>query len=539
MKNKFKIWIPLFLGIAVAIGVIIGNFVVRASIPAEYNSQSNILKTIFSTSKLQTVMNLIDADYVEEISTDSITEDIIPQILKHLDPHSVYIPAKDLVMVNEDLEGSFSGIGVQFNIQSDTIMIISVIHDGPSEKLGILAGDRIVYVNDTLFVGDSITNEKTMNKLRGKKGTTVKLGIKRKSSEEILDFVVTRGDVPVKSIDISYMLTKDIGYIKISNFGAKTYEEFLTALAKLRYSGANKYVIDLRGNPGGYLDAAINITNEFLERGDLIVYTEGKSYARKDAYADGTGSAKQAKTAVLIDEWSASASEIFAGAIQDNDRGTIIGRRSFGKGLVQQQIPLSDGSAIRLTVARYYTPSGRSIQKPYEKGNKHDYEQDILNRFLHGEFISKDSIKISDSLRFETKNGRSVYGGGGIMADLFIPRDTLEYTPYFNKVFDLGCVYQYAFLYSDQNRQKLEQFKSWQEIYNYLQKEKVLNDFINYAEREGVKKNSAQIIKSKKLLTKYLYAYISRDILGDNAFYPILNKEDDFVQTAIKTLNKE
>jgi len=372
-----KIIIPLSIALAIIIGFIIGNTLTRRSLVNVIDRTQ-----ISSEGKIDALLNIINRQYVDSVDSNELVEQVIPKILSGLDPHSVYIPASDLQSVNEELEGSFSGIGVQFNIQNDTVMIVGVISGGPSEKLGIIPGDRIITVNDTLFTGKEITNEKVMKKLRGPKGTTVRVGIKRGEEKELLPFTIVRGDIPVSSIDIAYKITDEIGYIKVSKFGSNTYNEFLSALKRLQNEGASKFIIDLRGNSGGYLDAAIQMIDEFLEKGELIVYTKGKSEPRRNAYASGSGLFRQNPLAVLIDEWSASASEIFAGAIQDNDRGLIIGRRSFGKGLVQQQIPLRDGSAVRLTIARYYTPSGRNIQKPYE--DESSYENDIMNRYLHG-----------------------------------------------------------------------------------------------------------------------------------------------------------
>ncbi|MDA3846185.1 MAG: S41 family peptidase [Vallitaleaceae bacterium] len=538
MSNKFKIWLPLLFSVAIAIGIFIGNMLAERD---NSNANNAIFNTFFTgSSKLQTVIDLIDSEYVEDINTDSITEELMPKILAKLDPHSVYIPAKDLQTANEGLEGSFSGIGVQFNIQNDTVMVVAVINGGPSEKLGILAGDRIVTVDDSLFVGDSITNEKVVRRLRGEKGTKVKLGIKRRSAKKLIYYTVTRNDVPVKSVDVSYMLTPTIGYVKVSSFGAVTFEEFQDALAKLNHLGAQKYVIDLRGNSGGFLDAAINLVNEFLVKGSLIVYTKGKAYPRKDAYANGKGSFQESQLVVLIDEWSASASEIFAGAMQDNDRALIIGRRSFGKGLVQQQIPFNDGSAVRLTIARYYTPSGRCIQTPYKKGDSEAYEMDIVNRYLHGEMSSKDSIRMPDSLKFKTLiRGRTVYGNGGIVPDVFVPRDTLGYTPYYNRVMNMGLAYEFAFQYVDDHRAKLERFKDWELLLSYLQDQNILEKFVEFSEDNGVRRRSRHINKSKMLLQKMLFAYISRDVMGNDAFYPILNDGDNCVDAAVGQLSNK
>jgi len=460
-------------------------------------------------------------------------------LIAKLDPHSVYIPAADLENVNSELEGSFSGIGVQFNIQNDTVMIVSVISGGPSEKVGLLAGDRIVQVNDTVFVGKKVTNEKVMKKLRGPANTQVKLGVKRQGTKEILKYTVTRGQIPVNSVDVAYMIEPGVGFIKVSKFASTTYTEFLNAIADLRAKGAKRYIIDLRENSGGFMDQAINMVNEFLPANQMIVYSEGKAYPRFEAKSDGKGSCIGSPVVVMIDEFSASASEIFAGAIQDNDRGIIVGRRSFGKGLVQQQFNLSDGSAIRLTVARYFTPSGRSIQKPYVKGNTEDYEKDILNRYLHGEFDSKDSIQVADSLKFKTLKGRTVYGGGGIMPDIFVPRDTSEYTPYLNRIVNYGYLYQFAFQYTDKNRQKLNAIKGWQNMDKYLDSQNILNQFTTFAASKGVKPDSKQIAISKKFILTQLKAYITRNIQGDEGFYPLFYKDDKTVKTALEAVKKQ
>lgn len=537
MSNKWKVWLPVFFGLAIALGILIGNFIAGKSISENENDRSGLFS---KGSKIQMILDLIDAEYVEEVPLDSISETIIPKILEALDPHSVYIPAKDLALMGEDLEGSFSGIGVQFNIQQDTVMVISVISGGPSEKLGIRAGDRIISVDDSLFVGKKISNESVMRKLRGEKGSKVKLGIKRNSAAKTLSFTVTRGDVPVKSVDVAYIIEPSIGYIKISSFGAQTYNEFITAIAKVNNQGAKKYIIDLRGNPGGYMDAAINMVNEFLEKGQLIVYTEGKAYPRKDATADGNGACQNKELVVLIDEWSASASEIFAGAMQDNDRAVVIGRRSFGKGLVQQQIPFNDGSAVRLTVAKYFTPSGRCIQKPYVKGDAESYEKDILNRYMHGEFSSKDSIDNTKTIKYKTAHGRVVYDGGGIMSDIFIPRDTNNYTPYYNHVANEGWIYDFAFHFTDANRAKLIKYKDWNKLLSYLQQQPILMDFVEYVEtQKGYGRNIKQIVKSGPLIEQMIYSFIARNAIGDEAFYPILNTDDHCIEAAIKQLNKK
>ncbi len=490
------------------------------------------------TNKINEMFNYVENMYVDSLDIDKFTEDIVKDLISELDPHSAYIPAKDLEVVNSQLEGSFSGIGVQFNIQNDTIMIVGVVHGGPSERVGVLPGDRIVTVNDSVFVGDSITNEKVMSTLRGESGTEVSLGIKRASASETLHYTIVRGNIPVTSVDVAYMITPNIGVIRVNKFGETTYHEFLTSLAKLRNEGAEKYIIDLRENSGGYMDQAINMANEFLESGSLIVYSEGKAFPRFEANANGRGSFQHAPLVVLQDEFSASASEIFAGAMQDNDRGLIIGRRSFGKGLVQQQFPFSDNSALRLTVARYYTPAGRSIQKPYEMGKGDEYEMDILNRFMHGEFYTKDSIQFNDSTLYTTKNGRRVYGGGGVMPDVFIARDTVGVTPYLNEVVNKALTYQFAFQYADKHRDQLNKITDWKEMSTYLDGQNLLNEFIHFAQNKGVKPNNEQIKTSKQILNLHIKAYISRNILDDKGFFPIFFSEDNVMQAAVSELEK-
>lgn len=533
MKNKF----PIIASLALAIGVTLGVLLPRDNQAQTSQNPSEIVTPpIGSTNfnKLNYVLFLLKSMYVDSIKTDDLTEKIIPLVLEELDPHSTYVPKDEVEMANDDLEGSFSGIGVQFNIQNDTVMVVDVITGGPSEKVGILPGDRIIEVNDSVFVGKNINNTKVLKTLRGEKGTEVNVGIKRNSSDETLYFTITRGDIPVNSVDIAYPITPKVGYIKVSRFGANTYNEFVTELTKLKRLGCEEFIIDLRFNSGGYLHAAIQMINEFLEKDQLIVYTEGRSYPREDAVANGKGMFKDIPIYVLINEWSASASEIFAGAIQDQDRGIIIGRRSFGKGLVQQQVPLFDGSEVRLTIAHYYTPSGRSIQKPYEGGNLEEYENDILNRYEHGEFFSSDSIVAGDSIKYYTREGRVVYGGGGIMPDFFVPQDTTEYTDYFTEAQNKGLLYSFAFQYSDKNRNTLKKIKEYTDLCDYLDKNNINLEFYKYAESKDLDplKTSGQL-ECSSMINNLLKAYICRNILGDEAFYPILNSKDE---TIIKVL---
>jgi carboxyl-terminal processing protease len=532
MNRKYILLASIIL-LSVISGLLLGNLLARR---ASLSNISRVFSSKGMNNKVVELLSIIDNQYVDTVDVSKISEELMIDLISKLDPHSVYIPASDLENVNSELEGSFSGIGVQFNIQNDTVMIVSVISGGPSEKAGLLAGDRIVQVDDSAFVGKNINNEKVMKKLRGPSKTTVKLGVQRIGTDEMLFYTITRGEIPVNSVDIAYMIEPGVGFIRVSKFAATTYSEFLDAIAKLRNSGAKKYIIDLRENSGGYMDQAINMVNEFLPAGRMIVFSQGKAYKRSEAKSNGKGSCIDVPVMVLIDEFSASASEIFAGAIQDNDRGLIIGRRSFGKGLVQQQMDLSDGSAIRLTVARYYTPSGRSIQKHYERGKSEDYQMDIVNRFNHGEFDSKDSIHVSDTIKYKTLNGRTVYGGGGVMPDIFVPRDTTEYTPYLNKVINYGYLYQFAFQYTDRNRDAMKRMKNWQQMEKYLVEQNLLSQFEIFAAAKGVVVNREQVDKSKNIIINLLQAYITRNSLGDEGFYPLLYKNDKTVLKALEQM---
>lgn len=530
-SNKNRL-MPFLLAICLVAGILIGTFYTNHF----SGNKLGIINT--SSNKLNALLHIIDEQYVDTVSMFNLVEEAMPQILAELDPHSSYIPAKDLEAVNSDLKGSFSGIGVQFTIQDDTIHINSVIQGGPSEKVGLLAGDRIVEVDDSSFVGKIVTNSEAMRRLKGEKGSKVKLGIYRPGEKEILHFTVVRGDIPVKSIDAAYMINDKFGYVKVNKFGETTYPELLVALAQLSQANCKGMIIDLRGNTGGYMAAAIQMVNEFLPNNKLIVYTEGRKSPRENYTSNGTGSSQTMPLIVLMDEGSASASEIFAGAIQDNDRGTIIGRRSFGKGLVQQPIEFSDGSAIRLTIARYYTPSGRCIQKPYEKGNDAEYEMDIITRYEHGEFFSADSIKQNIKEIYHTSLGRTVYGGGGIMPDIFVPQDTTGMTSYYRMAATRGLIVRYTLDYTDKNRNKLKEYDTPQKMEAYLKTQNLLEKFAVYAEKKGLKRRNILMYKSKQLFEESLYGNIIYNMLGMEAYITYSNLTDKTVQKALEVLEK-
>lgn len=520
-------WVPLALAAALVVGVLIGSHFTT--------QRSNDLDR-----KLNNVLGIISNEYVDNVNMDSLVELSIPEILSNLDPHSIYFSAKDLQAANEELNGSFSGIGISFQVMADTINVIEVIPGGPAEKVGILAGDKIITVDGKPFVGKGINPNTVKDHLRGAKGSTVKLGIRRNNSAKTIYFTVRRGDIPVKSVDAAYMIEKNTGYVKVNQFGRTTYDEFITALGNLKDEGAKRYIVDLRGNGGGYMEMAILMANEFLPKDQLIVSTKGR-YRRDDSqvWSDGNGKYQDAELVVLIDEFSASASEIFAGAIQDNDRGLIVGCRSFGKGLVQKQFELPDNSAIRLTIARYYTPSGRCIQKDYKLGGIDSYDNELATRFKNGELYSRDSIKLDKSKMYRTAHGRVVYGGGGIIPDIFVPVDTSGMSSYFQAVLNAGLMQQYALLYSEKHRASLKAVKDYKSLLRVLSdNETLLNDFVNYASRNGVPARWYYIDQSRSLLLTDIKAFIARDLLGQDAFYPILNRNDRTVEAALKALNK-
>ncbi len=537
----------LFILAGVVTGIAIGLIVCQKA-----NAQRIVYQNgswHLEQTKVDRLLYLMQNAYVDSLDIDSITDEVMGELVQKLDPHSAYIPKKDLELVNSELAGSFSGIGVQFTIQQDTVRIVAVIAGGPSEGVGVLAGDKLVTVDDSTFVGKKINNEKVMRTLRGEKGTQVKLGIQRAGADGLLYYTVTRGDIPVNSVDAKFIIEGDngqwtmdngqkIGFVRVNKFSETTYKEFISALAELYSKGASRFIIDLRENSGGYMDQAIRMANEFLQRGDLIVYSEGRAYPRYEATANGGGRFKDVPLVVLIDNFSASASEIFAGAMQDNDRATIIGRRSFGKGLVQQQMPFEDGSAVRLTVARYYTPSGRCIQKPYTLGDQEDYEKDLLDRWEHGELYSADSIHLKDSTVYYTKSGRKMYGGGGIMPDVFVGRDTTLNTPWYNRCVNMAYTYQFAYRYTDEHRKQLNKYKDWQSLEKYLLSQNILREFVAFAKEKGIEPDEAQIQKSRPLMTRLLNAYIVRNILGDEGFFPLFERDDEITKVAVEQLSK-
>ena len=530
-QNKNSRLMPFLMALCVVIGILIGTFYAN-------HFSGNRLNIINSGSnRLNNLLHIIDDQYVDAVNLDSLVDKAIPQILSDLDPHSVYISAKDVQQATDDLKGSFSGIGVEFVIREDTIHIQGIIKDGPAERAGLLAGDKIVSVDDKPFVGKIVTNEEAMHRLKGKKGTKVKVGVVRYGHKAVKTFTITRDDIPQKSVSAAYMIDDSTGYIKIKNFGENTYPEMLVALAELSQEQFSNLIIDLRDNTGGYLTAATQMINEFLPGNRLIVYTEGRKSPRQEYKSDGRGTYQTIPLVVLINESSASASEIFAGAMQDNDRATIIGRRSFGKGLVQKQIGFNDGSMIRLTVARYYTPSGRCIQKPYQAGDEKGYEEDLMARYKHGEFFSQDSIKHTGPA-YHTRNGRVVYGGGGITPDIFVPEDTLGVTSYYRMASMSGLILQYAFVYTDDNRLKLNNFTEMMALAEYLDKQNLVDQFATYADKHGLQRRNLMIRKSHHLLQRYLYSRVIYNIMDEDDWIQYLNLDDKVVKKALEVFRR-
>ena len=536
-NSRNSILTPFLLSAALVLGVMIGLFAGRNSVDRRLRSLAG--EGGGPADKLDYALSLIDRYYVDPVSTDSLVEALMPDLMWYLDPHSVYIPASELAEVNMPLEGEFDGIGITFNMATDTIVVLNVIPQGPSQKAGIQNGDRIIRIDDSLVAGRKLPMDEVMRMLRGPRGTQVTVSVLRKGADELLPMTIVRDKIPVKSVDAAYMLTPEVGFLRITTFSQHTHEEMVRALAALRGEGMRKLIVDLRGNTGGYLGQPIRMANEFLPADRLIVYTEDRNGDRMEEYSDGKGAYRDVELAVLIDEHSASSSEIFAGALQDNDRATIIGRRSYGKGLVQQQIPFADAPAIRLTTARYYTPTGRSIQKPYTAADS-DYEQDIYNRYLHNELFSADSIRFDDSLKFVTPGGKIVYGGGGIMPDLFVPLDTTEMTDYYMKVAGRNILYRYTMEYADRNRTKINAVKSVAGLDSLLNADTdMFDDFVRYAGRNGVAPDARQIRRSEKLLKALLRAYIGRNTpLEETGFYANYYVVDDPVLKALEVFDR-
>ena len=531
--KKLRIFLPLIIACAVAGGVWLG-----VNLNTRTQSATQQRMNFYQSDKLSVILNLIGRDYVDSVDKNALVEQLIPELLNELDPHTSYIPAKEMEAIAEQMRGDFSGIGVQFVMQHDTVMVIDVIWEGPSYKLGILPGDRIVEVEDSIIAGVKMDSDDIVSMLRGEHGTMVNIKIKRRGVEELLPFEIKRGKIPLKTVDVAYMMNNETGYVKVSRFGEKTYREFFDGVKSLKDKGANNVLIDLRGNTGGYLDIVNQMVDEFLSDGKMIVYTEGRARKRNEVHASEANAFVDLNVVVLIDEFSASASEIFAGAIQDNDRGMVVGRRSFGKGLVQEQIPFMDGSVLRLTVSRYYTPSGRCIQKTYEEGND-EYRNDIHNRIEHGEFYEKDSIALIDTVKYFTSKGRVVYGGGGIMPDVFVPVDTTGMNDFFGKLVGKNLVYRYALDYSDDNREELNQFETVETLVQKLKELNIFEAFVTYAKSQGVVAKKAEVNEAREIIETQLMAYVGRNMLGDDGFYPIIHKIDQSTQKALEVLNKD
>ena len=525
-KHRFT---PLLIAIGTIVGIFVGSFYTSHF----SGGRINIINT--GSSKVGYLLQLIDNIYVDTVDMNTLVEDAMPLILSELDPHSSYFGPKDAEEANENLKGSFSGIGVQFTMEQDTVNVMSVIHSGPAEKVGILAGDRIVTADTTSLVG--MESDDVMKHLKGVKGSKVKLGVKRHGSKDLQYFTVVRGDIPVVSVDAYYMMGDKTGYIRVKNFGEQTYAEMLVALANLNVEGMRQLIVDLRGNQGGYMHIAIQMVNEFLPSGRLIVYTEGRKSPREEFRSDGRGTFQKLPLVVLVDEGSASASEIFAGAIQDNDRGTIIGRRTFGKGLVQQPKEFRDGSVVRLTVARYYTPSGRCIQKPYEKGHGQEYENELIARYERREFFSQDSIR-NEGPQYETSIGRIVYGGGGITPDIFVPEDTTGMTSYYREAFLTGLIRQFAFAYSDENRAKLTSLRTAERMEQYLRRENLLEKFAQFAEKRQLRRRNLMLQKSRRLFERNIYGNIIYNVGEMKDYLQFLSKDDPVVIKAQEILDK-
>lgn len=522
------ILMPVIIALAIVAGMFINSLFIRKDI---HNKQELFLPV--QGSKLDMVLNMVEHSYVDTVDIHKIEESAVEEVIKDLDPHTVYIPASEMERVNEDMAGNFGGIGVQFYKYRDTVTVIKVVPEGPSQAAGIEDGDRIVRVNDTVVAGVKMNDKRIMAMLRGEIGSQVEVTLVRRGESQPLVKTITRGSIPVSSIDVAYMVNDTTGYVKVNTFGLNTYNEFMKALEELQGQGMKKLIVDLRGNVGGILPIAIQMINEFLPAQSLILYTQGKASPRADYYSNGKGRYTDLPLVILIDENSASASEIFAGAIQDNDRGKIVGRRSFGKGLVQEQRILPDGSALRLTVARYYIPSGRSIQRPYDKGKK-EYYDDLYNRIIHGEPEERDSIHFDQNLKYQTLGGRTVYGGGGIMPDIFVPADTTGVSKYLVDLRRTMLLYDYTFDFMDRHRADMKNLKDYKEVTAYLEQFDLVEEMADYAAKNGLKKDRKGIRDSYEIIRTNLEAYIARDVLDNDGLYPVIGQIDTTLQEAVK-----
>ncbi|MFT2007070.1 S41 family peptidase [Pontibacter sp. 13R65] len=530
-NSLFQIRLPLFIALALAVGVLIGA---NTFSPSTGNPQD----TAKSYLKFRDILSYIDRDYVDTVNISELSDFAITKMLEKLDPHTSYIPSAQLAMARSYLEGDFEGIGVEFNIFKDTIYVVTPISGGPSEAAGIQAGDKIIKVDNETVAGIGITNEGVFKRLRGPKGSKVSMTIQRKGTNKPLNFTISRNKIPTRSVDVSYMVDDNTGYIKVSRFSANTYEEFKQALTGLKKKGLQQLILDLRGNPGGYMDHATRMADEFLSGNKLIVYTDGKGtkYDSK-TFARTKGEFESGALIVLVDEGSASASEIVAGALQDNDRALIVGRRSFGKGLVQMPIPLNDGSELRLTISRYYTPSGRSIQKPYVAGSE-EYQLDMLHRFERGEYFHPDSSLFVDSLKYKTTRGRTVYGGGGIMPDVFVARDTTELSHYMSELYSKNVIREYTLSYYRDNRKDLDKMPFDRFQKNFEVTDKMLQDVVRLAKSADIEYDEEQFKRSKNLLRNNLKAFIGRSVYGNDGFFPVLHETDEEFQEALKQFSR-
>ena len=530
--NKRSVFLPIIIAVSIVAGVLVAMLMDNGSETIFKNNQTR-------QNKLNALLDFVAENYVDTINKAELIEQAIPDFLEELDPHSIYIPAEDLKEMNEPLEGNFEGIGIQFNMRHDTLLVLHVISGGPSEKAGLQPGDRMITVNDSVIAGVDISTRKVMSMLKGEKGTEVTVGIKRDNVDSLIHYTIIRDEIPLYSVDVSYMPTESTGFIKVSSFSNTTYSEFMDAVYTLKAKGMENLILDLRSNSGGIMSAADRMVDEFLEGGKLIVYTQGRKHGKVEEYAtDQRHSLVDIDVAVLIDEFSASASEIVAGAIQDNDRGWIIGRRSFGKGLVQEPVQFEDGSALRLTVARYYTPSGRCIQKDYGE-DLEDYYSDITERFMNGELMEADSVQFADSLKYTTRKGRTVYGGGGIMPDIFVPVDTTGSSELYKRINNKHLTYEFAMRFTENHREKLQAYNRVEELQQFLKASAVFEEFLAFVREKGIKTPESQINQSGELLQIQLHAMICRNILNDDGFYPVIHQVDTTFNTALDVLESD